>query len=254
MRVGVKVRVGVGVGVLNSDRQTRFRVAGAVGIPRQAILVVDLHKLDLGELLEVQPDQVGDVEVPAFGEAGAGQVDASNAIIHFQFAVAGKAVIDRDPTVGEAFGRAGTLEVFVQHGGVYRVRADVARSRHFNRGCVGVVTSTAGKIHLDQIVLRRDRRAAGRGGGAGRGDGRYARASGRARGCECPRRCAGICRCASGCWCTRIGRGWRRGGSARDRRCSGQGGSWCTGRRRGGGGGCRRRDSCRPGKVGVTSP
>ena len=62
-----------------------------------AILVVDLYKPDLWELLEIQIDQIGDVKVPAIGRTDACEKDMRDAITDFQPAITRKAIVDRDP-------------------------------------------------------------------------------------------------------------------------------------------------------------
>ena len=80
------------------------------------VLVIYLHILDLRELFEIQIDQVDDVEVLAFGGTCTCQVNVRDAIVYFQIAVAGKAVIDSDPAIGIPFGRTWTFEELIERG------------------------------------------------------------------------------------------------------------------------------------------
>ena len=80
---------------------------------RCSILIVDLDKSNLGELLDIQHDQVRNGEIPAFGCACAGEKDMRNAIANFQAAVARESVIERDPAKRKSFRRAGTFEIFI---------------------------------------------------------------------------------------------------------------------------------------------
>ena len=76
---------------------------------RLFILVIDLHELHLRELLEIQSDQVRNVEVPAFRRTHALKINIRHAIDYFQFAVAGKAVVDGDPAICIFFRGAGAF-------------------------------------------------------------------------------------------------------------------------------------------------
>ena len=67
------------------------------------IFIVDLHEADFGELLEIQRDEIGDGEIPAFGRACSREEDMRDAIADFQSAVAGESVIESDPAKGESF-------------------------------------------------------------------------------------------------------------------------------------------------------
>ena len=111
-----------------------------------SVFIVDFHKLDRGELLEVQVDQIGDVEVLAFGGANAFEIHAGNAVLHFQFGVTGEAVVDADPAVGGALGCAGSFEVFIQHRCIHCIRPDITYSRHFNGRRIGIVTGAVCEI------------------------------------------------------------------------------------------------------------
>ena len=98
-------------------RQTRRDgIAQAVRVLRRSILVINFHKLNIVELLEVQGDQIGDIEVSPIGHAGAFEEDMRDAITDFQPAVACKSVIERDPAKGESFCRARTFEIFIERG------------------------------------------------------------------------------------------------------------------------------------------
>ena len=79
------------------------------------VLIVDLDEPNFGELLEIQIDEVGNVEVPAFGQTHAFEIHMGDPILQFKFTVACESVIDRDPAVGVFFRRAGTFEVFIQN-------------------------------------------------------------------------------------------------------------------------------------------
>lgn len=92
----------------------RLRVALTARVLCLSVLVVDLHRLNLRELLEIQPNQIGDIKVLAFRSTHAGQVDVGNAIRDFQAAIACKSVIDTDPAIDEAFSGTWTLEKFVE--------------------------------------------------------------------------------------------------------------------------------------------
>ena len=80
------------------------------------ILIVDLHELNIVELFEIQPEQIGDVEIPAFGGTYTSEINFRHAIHYFQSAVACEAVVDTDPAEGSSFRRAGTFEIFVERG------------------------------------------------------------------------------------------------------------------------------------------
>ena len=80
------------------------------------VLIIDLHKLNIAKLLEIQSEQTGNVEVLTFGGAYTFEVDIRNTVLHFQSTIACEAVIDTDPTEGGSFGGAGTFEVFVERG------------------------------------------------------------------------------------------------------------------------------------------
>ncbi len=77
-------------------------------------MIINLHKLYFRELLEIQIEQVGNIEVPAFGGADALEVDVRDAIDYFQFGVASEAVINGDPSIIVSLGRARTFEVFIE--------------------------------------------------------------------------------------------------------------------------------------------
>jgi len=67
------------------------------------ILVIDLHKLDLRELFEIQSDEIGNIKVFTFRCACARQVDVCNAIVNFEPAITAETVIDCDPAVCKSF-------------------------------------------------------------------------------------------------------------------------------------------------------
>lgn len=98
-----------------------------------SIFIVDFHELDRGELLEVQVDQVGNIEVFAFGSTHAFEIDVGNAIRHFQFAIAGEAIIDRDPAVGIFLGSAGSFEIFIKRCFKQSIGGCVTHTYYFNR-------------------------------------------------------------------------------------------------------------------------
>ena len=80
---------------------------------RLPVLIVNLDELNLVELLEIQPEEIGDVEIPAFGGTYTSEINIRHAIHYFQSAVACEAVVDTDPAEGSSFRRAGTFEIFV---------------------------------------------------------------------------------------------------------------------------------------------
>src|SRR6185295_7152749 len=103
----------------------------------------------LGELLEIQHDQIRDVEIPPFGHASSFEKDMCDAITDFQPAIACETIIERDPTKGELFGRSRSLEVFIQNIGNHVIRAYPTNARHFERRCIRVVMCPVHKIHID---------------------------------------------------------------------------------------------------------
>ena len=84
-----------------------------LGLP---VRIVYLHILHFGELLEIEPDQVSNVEIVAIRCAHTREIHMSDAVIYIQFAIASKSIVDRDPAIGITFGRARTFEVFVERG------------------------------------------------------------------------------------------------------------------------------------------
>ena len=72
----------------------RLRVALTGGGLRLSVLVIDLHELDFRELFEGQAQQVGDIEIPAFGCAGACQIDMGNAVFDLEPVITGEAVVE----------------------------------------------------------------------------------------------------------------------------------------------------------------
>ena len=81
-----------------------------------SIFIVNLHELNIRELLEVQRDQISDVEISAVGRACPFEEDVRDAVTDFQPAVACESVIERDPAKGESFGRSWTFEIFIERG------------------------------------------------------------------------------------------------------------------------------------------
>ena len=100
---------------------------------RLSIFIVDFHELDRRELLEIQVDQVGDVEVFAFGGTYTFEINVGNAIRHFQFAIASEAIIDRDPTKGSSLGCTRTFEIFIQRCFEQSIGGRVTYTCDFNR-------------------------------------------------------------------------------------------------------------------------
>lgn len=81
-----------------------------------SILIINLYELDLGKLFEIRADEIGNIEVSAFGSAGTCEINVRDAICNFQFAIASESVVDRDPAVCKSFRGTRTLKVFVQRG------------------------------------------------------------------------------------------------------------------------------------------
>ena len=81
-----------------------------------SVLVINLHELDRAELLEIQPEQISDVEVFAFGGAYTCKIHMCDTVSDFESAVACETVIDTDPAEGGPFGCTGTFEVFIERG------------------------------------------------------------------------------------------------------------------------------------------
>ena len=65
-----------------------------VGVEGGAVLVVDLDVTDLWELLEVEREQVGDGVVDILAVARTAQVDARDAVLHFDLAVSGETILE----------------------------------------------------------------------------------------------------------------------------------------------------------------
>lgn len=85
-------------------RQTcRDGIAQAVRVLRRSILVINFHKLNIVELLEIQGDQVRDVEISPIWSTCAFEEDMRDAVTDIQPAVACESVIERDPAKGESF-------------------------------------------------------------------------------------------------------------------------------------------------------
>ena len=83
---------------------------------RRSVFVINLDEADFRELLEIQRDQIGDVKIPPIGGACPFEEDVRDAIANFQSIIACESVIERDPAKGESFGRAWSLEVFIERG------------------------------------------------------------------------------------------------------------------------------------------
>lgn len=167
------------------------RVDAGGGFARIAVLIVDLDKLNIRELFEVDGQRARDGIERAVRLAVPGEVDVRDAVGIFESAVAGEAVEDeREP--GVAFHVAGTFEEFVQRrpnevlGG-----RDEARHRDLVRQFTIDEPFVIGKVDVHPHEQRRARRRGSardgrretwRKGGRDRGGMR-----GRARdgGCEC---------------------------------------------------------------------
>ena len=85
-------------------RQTRRDgIAQAVRVLRRSIFVVNLHKLNIVELLEIQHDQIRDIEITSIRCACSFEEDMRDAITDLQPAVTCESIIERDPAKGESF-------------------------------------------------------------------------------------------------------------------------------------------------------
>ena len=124
------------------------------------IFIIDLDKADFGKLLEIQGDKICDIEISSIGRAGSFQKNMRDAIPDFQPAIARESVIDGDPAKGESLGRAGTFEVFVEHGLRQGVGPCPAVTGDYEGWGIGFVTHPVHKIDIDQFILRRDCRPA----------------------------------------------------------------------------------------------
>jgi hypothetical protein len=76
-------------------------------------LIIDLYKLDVGELFEVERERACDVVERAVGLAVPREINMGNAIGIFELAIACKAVEDEGKAL-VAFNIAGSFEKFVQ--------------------------------------------------------------------------------------------------------------------------------------------
>ena len=174
-------------------------ITQTIGILRRPILVIDLHKLDFGELLEVQGNQIGDGEIAPIRRAGAGKEYMRDTIAKFESAVAGESIIESNPAKLESFGGAGTFEVFIQDGLWKHVGTRPTVTGYDEGRQVVFITELVHQIKIDQPELR-----------SGGWDSR-----------PCCRRGAGVGRRA------RWGPGWCGGPGARGCRCKGRGARPC---------------------------
>jgi len=105
--------------------------------------------LNRAKLFEVQPEQVGNVEVLAFGGAYTFEVDIRNTIRYFQLAITCEAVIDTDPAEGVSFSGTGTFEIFIERGFQQCIGWSIAHTRHFDGRQIRVITDAARKVNVD---------------------------------------------------------------------------------------------------------
>lgn len=113
------------------------------------MLIVNFYKLNFGELLEVQHNQIRDSEIASFGCAGSFQEDVRDTITDFKSAVAGESVIESDPAELESFGGAGTFEVFIQDGLRKHVGTRPALTGHDEGRQVIFITELVDQIKID---------------------------------------------------------------------------------------------------------
>lgn len=78
-------------------------------------MIVDLYKLNVGELFEIQCQRACDRVQGSIGLTGTFQINVRNTVGKFEFAITGKTVEDQGKVL-VAFDIAGTLEEFVQDG------------------------------------------------------------------------------------------------------------------------------------------
>ena len=122
---------------------------------RLSVLIKDLYKLNIRELFEIKADEVGNIEVFAFGSAYTRQIDVSNAVCDLELAITSESVIHADPTVIIALRRTGTFEEFVECRLRQHIAVRPALACHFDGRQVIFVTKLVCKIDIDQCVCRR---------------------------------------------------------------------------------------------------
>ena len=88
-------------------------IAQAVRVLSRFILVVDLYESNLGELFEVQSNQVCNSEIAPIGCAGACEEDVRDTISDFEPTITSETVIESYPAELEAFGGTRSFEVFI---------------------------------------------------------------------------------------------------------------------------------------------
>jgi len=64
-----------------------------------SVLIVDFHEFDLGELFEIQVEQVGNIEILAFGCTDSLEIHVRDLIVYFKPAITCETVIHSDPSV-----------------------------------------------------------------------------------------------------------------------------------------------------------
>ena len=121
---------------------------------RLSVLVIDLDGSDLRELLEIQTEQIGDIELLAFRRASACQINICHTIIDLQPAVTGESVIDADPAVKITLGGTRSLKVFVESALRLHIAANPAFAGYFDRRQACFITHLVRKVDVDQCVRR----------------------------------------------------------------------------------------------------
>ena len=107
------------------------RIAQPIRVLGRPIFIINLHKLNFGELFECRHQQIRDCEIPAFQSAVANKINARDSIGNLQFAVTGESVIEGNPAIDKTLRGAGTFEVFVERGLRQHARGRPAHAIHF---------------------------------------------------------------------------------------------------------------------------
>ena len=117
-----------------------------------AVLIIDLHELDFGELFEVAGQQVRD-RIRCTGTVTSPcEVDMRDVVDEFKSTVACEAICQIDPAIGEFFGSARTFEVFIQQQSMNTATAHIADTRHLERRQVVGVAEGVHKVEIDPHI------------------------------------------------------------------------------------------------------